>query len=182
MLLRNNLVLWFMGLSFVILSSSCKNDETEKVKYESPYGISLMHPTDWTIAEDEQDESVPILIKKNENVGEDDFNSNINLYISSYKGSDMDFDKLMHINKNYLILNKIKLEDERLTKIDGHPAYKIAYQRNYEGDELKVVQYLQFYNEMAHTITFVCKLENFKKLEEEATGIIESFTYDFNKK
>lgn len=182
MLLRNNLVLWFMGLSFVILSSSCKNDETEKVKYESPYGISLMHPTDWTIAEDEQDESVPILIKKNENVGEDDFNSNINLYLSSHKGNDMDFDKLMHINKNYLLVNSIEILEEELTKIDGHPAYKIVYQRTYEGDELKVVQYLQLYNEMAHTITFVCKLENYDKLEAEATGIIKSFAYDFNKK
>lgn len=174
--------LLFVGISLSFLFVGCKSNEVEKVAYHSPYGISLMHPADWTIEEEEQDESVPILLKKNENVGEDDFNSNINLYISSHKGNDMDFDKLMHINKNYLMLNNIELEDEKITKIDGHPAYKIVYQRTYEGDELKVVQYLQFYNEMAHTITFVCKVENFKKLEAEATEIIESFTYDFNKK
>lgn len=181
MSLKNHLTFLFVGFSLTFLSMGCKSNELEKVAYKSPYGISLTHPSDWTIAEDEQDEMVPILIKKNENVGEDDFNSNINLYLSSHKGNDMDFDKLMHINKNYLQLNKIELEDEKITKIDGHPAYRIVYQRNYEGDELKVVQYLQFYNEMAHTITFVCKLENYDKLKAEATEIIESFSYDFNK-
>ena len=182
MKLKRNLKLLFAGLCLNFLIVSCIQNETKKMEFKTENGISLTYPSDWTILKDELTNNTPVILVKNENVSDDEFKSNINLNLINHKGENLDFNKLMQINKNYLELNNIQIVDEELAKIDGNNAYKIVYDRTNEGDELRVVQYLQLYKDLAYTITFVFKKENYEKLKVEATEIIESFKYDFNKK
>lgn len=182
MKLKRNLKLLFVGLCLNFLIVSCNENETKKIQFKTENGILLSYPSDWTILKDELTLNIPVFLEKNENVGDDEFKSNINLSIISHKGESLDFNKFMQINKNYLVLNNTQIDEEEVTKIDGKDAYKIVYETTHEGDEFKLVQYLQLYDEIGYTITFVCRKENYEKLKVEATEIIESFKYDFNKK
>lgn len=179
---KRRLGMVMLGLSMMVLSFGCAKKEVKKATFHSEHGVTVTYPEDWEIKKEELHAGMPILLMKNDNANEEEFNSNINLNIISHKGEELDFNKFMQINKNYLTLHNIKLQEEAAVTIDGHPAYKLVYHMVDQGDALTLVQYLQLYDEVGYTTTFVCLDEKYDALKEEVIEIMEGFHYDFNKK
>lgn len=172
-----------MSYNFKILSIiflcltilSCKESEIKPLtEHYQKEGVEFNYNSDWVLEESGSNNISFLLFKK---VNDDDFRANINLLVVQKEPS-IDFEKHISSNKNYLLLEKTKILEEKIVSINGNKAYRIVHEKNFEGNNYTILQYLLLIRNKAYTITFTCKRKYYKKNISEVDEIIKTFKFE----
>ena len=162
-------------LCIAIVLYSCKGKGGGSV-YKSKTGIEVTYPGGWK-EERSYGENVFLLLLQADGPTKINFLENIKMEAVSQEGKAVDFATMVKNNRKYAVDNKLVLLEDELTKIDGKDAMRVVYNDQLGNDKMKVMQFLQIFNDHLYILTFSAREKKFDELRKEAEAIIRSTKY-----
>lgn len=160
-------------LCLLVLIDSCKGKGRI---YKSKTGIEVTYPGGWK-EEKSYGENVFLLLMQTEGPGRINYLENIKMDAVSQEGKAVDFATMVENNRKYAADHNLPLLEDGVTKIDGKDAFRVIYKDQLGNDKMKVLQFLQIFNDHLYLLTFSARENKFEQFKQEAEAIIRSTRY-----
>ncbi len=164
-------LLMIFFISFQLVSSQSK--QTKIVKEINRNGYHISYNENLRLDESGRNNTEFYLFTQKSSP-EDNFIENLNLLIQNLENLNLDLNKFVEITERQIKTNGNLIESKR-AKSNGIEFHKIIYESNYNGIELKFLQYDFIKNKKAFVLTYSAKTKDYPLYIDVMEKVMNSF-------
>lgn len=135
--------------------------------------VKFNYNDNWEIEENNQGIGILSTIEQDSTA----FTDNVTVAVIP-KDPQLDFYTHIGANKRYILLNQGEIIEEEIIEVNNELAYRVIIDKEMEGNDYRILQYLQLIDHTSYVITFIGKSETYEEKVTEAELIMKSMVFD----